>query len=338
MKAIVGNVLSFSLSWVKIARPVMPSLALAFFSHCCFGQIPADIALPSEIINSGNPVFEATNSITNSASFVVQGPASVTFAAGSSITLQPGFDAVAGGATFTFFATADSVITQPPSDGVGLPSIPYSYTAPTYSPTCDNISGQWLDSDNVGNSIGWDLNQTGNSIAGTLSFDDYRNSGVWSDLLRHDKVHRFRRFQWQRGLLSLGRQSGTRDRQLWPSVGPVGSRSRYAVRSGVRKRSRNLYHLRGWGTITGHFSCAPRLCQFGNQPDNECHRQPSSITGISLLRPDRPGTMALHRLQAALPFLLTPQPPTSTTDRMQAQMKIILSMTAGTGTIAGRQS
>jgi hypothetical protein len=74
------------------------------FCPCCFGQLPADLVLPSETIDSGTLVFQASGSITNSASFLVQDPASVTLTAGSYITLQPGFHAVAGSATVTFQA------------------------------------------------------------------------------------------------------------------------------------------------------------------------------------------------------------------------------------------
>jgi hypothetical protein len=168
--------LSF-LTCFRKARVVQFLLALACLCSCCFGQLSTDLTLPSDTINSGNPVFEATNSITSSSSFLVQGSASVTLAAGNQITLGPGFHAAAGSAPFTFFAVVDATITQPP-DGPGLPSIPGSYTASAYSPTCSNISGQWIDYDNFGNSIGWDLNQSGNSVTGTMSFEDYRDLGA----------------------------------------------------------------------------------------------------------------------------------------------------------------
>jgi hypothetical protein len=88
------------------------------------------------------------------------------------------FSTARNGAIFaqdSFTATGTTMST--PSEGDGPPSIPFSFTASAHSPTCDNISGQWIDSDNVGNSIGWDLNQSGASITGTLSFDDYRDFG-----------------------------------------------------------------------------------------------------------------------------------------------------------------
>jgi hypothetical protein len=66
----------------------------------------------------------------------------------------------------------------PAGQANGPPSIPNSFTAGAPSLTCDSISGQWFDADAFGNSIGWDLTQSGTSVSGTLSFDDYRNFGA----------------------------------------------------------------------------------------------------------------------------------------------------------------
>ncbi len=65
----------------------------------------------------------------------------------------------------------------PSGQANGPPSIPNSFTAAAPSLTCDNISGTWFDADAFGNSIGWDLTQSGSTISGTLSFDDYRDFG-----------------------------------------------------------------------------------------------------------------------------------------------------------------
>ena len=70
----------------------------------------------------------------------------------------------------------------------GPPSIPNSFTAGPPSLTCDNLSGTWFDADDFGNSIRWDLSQSGNSLSGTLSFDDYRDFGTRLDLLRHHNL------------------------------------------------------------------------------------------------------------------------------------------------------
>ncbi|MGD0792043.1 MAG: hypothetical protein ABR920_09755 [Terriglobales bacterium] len=94
---------SASLAWLRRTRPGLLILALVSCScFCCFGQLPTDLDLPSETLNDGSLVFQASNSITNIASFLVQDPASVTLTAGSYIKLEPGVDAVAtnGAATF----------------------------------------------------------------------------------------------------------------------------------------------------------------------------------------------------------------------------------------------
>ena len=105
--------LSFaSLAWIRRTRPALLILALAGSCSCCFGQLPSDLDLPSETLNSGFLVFQASNSITNSASFVVQDPASVTLTTGSYIRLEPGFDAVATNGTATFQAAINPNVVQ----------------------------------------------------------------------------------------------------------------------------------------------------------------------------------------------------------------------------------
>ncbi len=121
------NAVSFSPIRLKCMRPTSIFLLLAGSCFCCFGQLPANLDLPSETLNSGNVVYQASNSITNSGSnFVVQDPASVTLTAGSSITLAPGFDAVAttGTATFQAVINPDVVNWQP----IPVPSPPTACT------------------------------------------------------------------------------------------------------------------------------------------------------------------------------------------------------------------
>ncbi len=65
----------------------------------------------------------------------------------------------------------------PAGQSNGPPSIPNSFTAPAPSLTCDNIAGTWVEADSFGNSVGWSLSQTGTSVSGSLSFDDYRDFG-----------------------------------------------------------------------------------------------------------------------------------------------------------------
>ena len=98
MIALARNALSSPLAWIRSTRPVLLLLVLAGFCSCCFGQLPADLVLPSETIDSGTLVFQASDSISNSDSFMVQNPSSVTLTAGSYIRLEPGFNATAGSA------------------------------------------------------------------------------------------------------------------------------------------------------------------------------------------------------------------------------------------------
>lgn len=123
----VMNNLSFALfASIRRTRSGLLVLALASSCSCCFGQLPSNLDLPAETLNSGSLVFQASNSITNSASFVVQDPATVTLTAGSSITLQPGFDAVATDGTATFQAVINpSVVNWQP---IPVPAPPTACT------------------------------------------------------------------------------------------------------------------------------------------------------------------------------------------------------------------
>ncbi len=96
-------------AWLCGMRPVLLLLVLASSCLCCHGQLPADLDIPSETLDSGYIVFQASNSITNSGSLVVQDPASVTLTAGSYIRLEPGFNAMAGA---VFHALIDANVVQ----------------------------------------------------------------------------------------------------------------------------------------------------------------------------------------------------------------------------------
>jgi hypothetical protein len=63
-----------------------------------------DLNLPNTTISSGTDTYSAMNSISANSGFVVSNSASVTFRAGSQITLGPGFHATAGSASPTFHA------------------------------------------------------------------------------------------------------------------------------------------------------------------------------------------------------------------------------------------
>ncbi|HLJ16494.1 MAG TPA: hypothetical protein VKV15_18485 [Bryobacteraceae bacterium] len=84
--------------------------AAGLWAQC--GYSPTDLVLPdtsypTNSYTSGNSAFQATNTITaggGSGSFSVSNAASVTFQAGSQITLLPGFTAVGGSGGTTFVA------------------------------------------------------------------------------------------------------------------------------------------------------------------------------------------------------------------------------------------
>lgn len=71
-------------------------------------------------------------------------------------------------------------------EGSGPPTLPTSFTAPDPVLTCDDISGVWKETDNVGNTVGWDLTQTGTSIAGQMEYDAIRPPGVYCGKLHYD--------------------------------------------------------------------------------------------------------------------------------------------------------
>jgi mannose-6-phosphate isomerase-like protein (cupin superfamily) len=68
------------------------------------GGIPVDLHLTNLTISSGSATYPATHSITVDTNVVISGSATVTFTAGTIITLGPGFHATAGGSGTTFHA------------------------------------------------------------------------------------------------------------------------------------------------------------------------------------------------------------------------------------------
>lgn len=66
-------------------------------------QLPSTLTLPNGTIASGHYWYGATTSITAGTSLTIDGSASVTVLAGSTIYLMPGFTAVAGSARTTFY-------------------------------------------------------------------------------------------------------------------------------------------------------------------------------------------------------------------------------------------
>lgn len=103
------NLSSASINWIKRTRSGLLIFVLVSSCFCCFGQLPTDLVLPSETLDSGTIVYQASNSITNSADFLVQAPASVTLTSGSYIHLEPGFTVTGGSA---FHAVIDPNVVQ----------------------------------------------------------------------------------------------------------------------------------------------------------------------------------------------------------------------------------
>ena len=93
--------------------------AASLWAQC--GYSPTDLVLPdtsypANSYTSGTSDFQATNTITaagGSGSFSVSNAASVTFQAGSQITLLPGFHALAGSGAPTFHAVIAPVAEYP---------------------------------------------------------------------------------------------------------------------------------------------------------------------------------------------------------------------------------
>jgi hypothetical protein len=73
-------------------------LLLAGMAVGGYGQ-STSLALPAATIDAGTTVYWAPVTITNTSTFVVELAATVTFQAGTSITLTPGFHAVAAAGT-----------------------------------------------------------------------------------------------------------------------------------------------------------------------------------------------------------------------------------------------
>lgn len=105
------------------------SLFAAALSAQC-GYSPTDLVLPDtsyplNSYNSGTTSYQATNTITaagGAGSFTVGGTATVTFQAGTSITLLPGFTAIGGSASPTFHATIGPVAQYQLTTAVSPPS------------------------------------------------------------------------------------------------------------------------------------------------------------------------------------------------------------------------
>lgn len=94
-----------AVSWTQNAVFSRLVVGLLWSSIACLAQ---NVTVGPITVSSGTTPYQASNTITTSGSVVIQGSASVVFTAGSSITLLPGFQAIAGTGSPTFEAIIDS--------------------------------------------------------------------------------------------------------------------------------------------------------------------------------------------------------------------------------------
>jgi hypothetical protein len=91
---IVGRRARFGKAWL---------LVIVVHGFCATGLFAqASLTLQNMTISSGTSTYSATSTITAENNFIINGTASVTFQAGTTITLLPGFTATGGGAATTF--------------------------------------------------------------------------------------------------------------------------------------------------------------------------------------------------------------------------------------------
>jgi hypothetical protein len=101
-----------------------------------YGQ-STSLALPAATIDAGTTFYWAPVTITNATTFVVELAASVTFQAGTSITLTPGFHAAAGMAGTVFHAFIGP--STGPSEPTTAATITTTQDAPAAMPTKEYI-------------------------------------------------------------------------------------------------------------------------------------------------------------------------------------------------------
>jgi hypothetical protein len=114
--------------------PVRPALwfcACNLLAAALTAQCPNVSQVPNQTISSGTACYSSNNALT-ATGVVINGSASVTFVAGNSIELGPGFRATAGTAGTTFHAwveTAPADVSFSPLSGSGLnPIQPFTWT------------------------------------------------------------------------------------------------------------------------------------------------------------------------------------------------------------------
>ncbi|MFN0169650.1 MAG: S-layer homology domain-containing protein, partial [Bryobacteraceae bacterium] len=150
--------------------------------------LPVPVTISGHVTALGYPLVGTTVALSGSASAITttdsSGAHSFVQVAGGNYTITPGGTGlVFAPPSFSWYnvianQTADfTALPSDYADGSGPTSIPNSFTAPEPVLTCDDISGEWDDADQYGNSIGWKLTQADTVINGEMFYYSIR-SGV----------------------------------------------------------------------------------------------------------------------------------------------------------------
>ena len=115
----------------SIFVPMLPAGALlGVFAILMQGQ---DIVLSNATVSSGTLTYQPSGSITAGPSYVINGPASVTFAAGTQVNLEPGFHVIASSGSLFDARSGVQLSGQILINGSGFPgvAVTLSGTAPS---------------------------------------------------------------------------------------------------------------------------------------------------------------------------------------------------------------
>ncbi len=235
--------------------------ALFALSVAAYAQpLPIILDLPLTTITSGTVVDLASDSITAASGFTVNGSASVTFTAGSRISLEPGFHATAGSATTTFRAN------------IGIPLFPITVTtAPvTNLPmTVDNMgcTSPCTFSWTAGSAHTIATNQTQSGAAGTqYGFLNWSDAGAASHTISVASASYTANFNTQYSLTTsaVSSHAGTTEGSIAPASGWRGTGEVVAVSA---TPNAGYQFLRFTGSLSGN-----------GTPQNLSMTNPMSVT------------------------------------------------------------
>ncbi len=118
-------------------------LGMLLLGAVAWGQ---NYTVPDGSVSSGTVTYDEDGTITAN-SYTVSGSAAVTFKAGSSIVLMPGFDATAGSASTTFRAVISTSLVvlsgQVTSNGSVVPGIVLTLSGDAFDSTTTNSNGSY---------------------------------------------------------------------------------------------------------------------------------------------------------------------------------------------------